>query len=401
MGSRIIVVKNNGRIITGLFNENDLVEVQVDVDPENRLLGNIYLGKVKNIVKNINAAFVEIEDKKICYLSLSDVVNPVFANNDHPGKIRVGDELIVQVSKENSRYKAPVCSADFNLTGKYLVLVHGKAMLGVSSKIKDPARRARLKELIKPYITDDYGFIVRTNAENADDRVLEQEMGRLAADYRSIVEFGVHWTCFSKLYTTPPSYLWEIRDGYSDEIEEIKTDDRELYDQMKEYIGTYQPEDMEKLKLYKDDQLSLTKLYSLEEKLERALHERIWLDSGAFLIIQPTEALTVIDVNTGKAIKSKGDQEETFFKVNVEAATEIARQLRLRNISGIIIVDFIDMSSEEHKKELMRCFSAVLEKDHIPTRLVDMTALNLVEITRKKIRRSLYEQMAGDAKTED
>lgn len=393
MGSKLVFVRSGERIISGLIDGNDLVEVQVENEQQGSLLGNIYLGKVKNIVKNINAAFVEIEDRQMVYLSLSDMKNPVFANSDHPGKLRVGDELIVQVAKENSKLKAPLATTEFNITGKYAVLVHGRRSLGISQKINDAEQRRHIKEVITPYIGDKYGFIVRTNAGLASDEVLEKEIARLVKEYKNIVEFGVHWNCFTKLYSTPPTYIGEVRDNYSDEIEEIKTDDEVIYEQIKDYLGIYQPEDLQKLTLYKDTGLSLAKLYSIEEKLSKALYERVWLESGAFLIIQPTEACTVIDVNTGKAIAGKTDTEGTFYNVNLEAADEIARQLRLRNLSGIIIVDFIDMEDEEHRKALMKHLSAVVEKDRIPTKVVDMTALNLVEITRKKTRKPLAEQM--------
>lgn len=393
MGNKLVFVRSGENIISGLIDDNELVEVQVDRTDANSLLGNVYLGKVKNIVRNINAAFVEVENKQMCYLSLDDVRNPVFSNNDHPGKLRVGDELVVQVARENARLKAPLATTQFSLTGKYVVLVHGRKALGISQKITDPEVRRHLKELTTPYLNADYGFIIRTNAESAPDSLLEREIARLVNDYRNIVDFGVHWNCFAKLYTTPPSYIWEIRDGYSDEIDEIKTDDEAIYAQIKEYLNFYQPEDIAKLLLYEDKSLSLSKLYAIEEKLERALYERIWLKSGAYLIIQPTEACTVIDVNTGKAIAGKTDPEETFLSVNIAAADEIARQIRLRNLSGIIIVDFIDMEEEEHRRQLMKHLSTVLEKDRIPTKVVDMTALNLVEITRKKIRKPLAEQV--------
>lgn len=395
MGSKLVFVKTKDSIISGLIDEGDLVEVSVEKLGEEGLLGNIYLGKVKNIVKNINAAFVEIENRQMVYLSLSEMKTPVFADPNHPGKLRIGDELLVQVTKENAKLKAPLATTEFNITGKYAVLVHGRNALGISQKISDPEERKRLKEIVKPYINEGYGFIIRTNAAEAKEEVLEQEIARLVREYRNIVDFGVHWNCFTKLYSTPPAYIGEIRDGYADEIDEIKTDDKELYDQIKDYLSIYQPEDLTKLKLYTDSNLSLSKLYGIEEKLNKALYERVWLASGAYLIIQPTEACTVIDVNTGKAIAGKTDTEGTFFSVNVEAADEIGRQLRLRNISGIIIVDFIDMEEEEHKKALMHHLRIVLERDRIPTKLVDMTALNLVEITRKKTRKPLLEQIRG------
>ncbi len=395
MGSKLIFIRHREQIISGLIDGNDLVEVQAENATTGSLLGNIYKGKVQNIVKNINAAFIEIENKQIVYLSLSDMKSPVFADSSHPGKLRVGDELLVQVTKENTRLKAPLASTEFDLTGKYVVLVHGRKSLGISQKIVDPEERKRLKELIKPYLNDNYGFIVRTNASGTPENLLEQEVARLVKEYRNIVDFGVHWNCFSKLYSVPPAYIGEIRDSYENEIDEIKTDDEELYYQIKDYLEIYQPEDLSKLVRYDGKDLSLAKLYGIEEKIKKALYERVWLDSGAFLVIQPTEACTVIDVNTGKAISGKTDTEGTFFNVNIEASDEIARQIRLRNLSGIIIVDFIDMESEVHRKKLMRHLSEMLEKDRIPTKVIDMTALNLVEITRKKIRRPIAEQLEG------
>ncbi|MBR4725594.1 MAG: ribonuclease E/G [Lachnospiraceae bacterium] len=393
MGSKLIYLRDGSRIITGLIDDTGLVEVQVDPVDSESLLGNIYLGKVKNIVKNINSAFVEVEDGKMCYLALSDVKSPIMASNDHPGKLRIGDELIVQVTRDSAKNKAPLATSDFSLAGKYIVLVHGRKAIGISQKIKDETKRKRLKEILKPYLNENYAFIVRTNAESAPEDLLEREVARLANDYRQIVEFGVHWKCFSKLYSTPPAYLWEIRDGYAEEIEEIKTDDDEIYGQLKQYLAEYQPEDSGKLVKYNDPQLSLAKLYGIMEKIEKALKERVWLDSGGYLVIQPTEALTVIDVNTGKAVSGKTVPEETFLAVNTEAADEIARQVRLRNLSGIIVIDFIDMVQEEHRKALLKHLSAVLAKDRIPTKVVDMTQLNLVEVTRKKIRKPLADQM--------
>ena len=395
MGSKLVFIRKGEQIISGLIDGNDLVEVQVENSVSGSLLGNIYKGKVQNIVKNINAAFIEIENKQIVYLSLTDMKNPVFADCSHPGKLRVGDEILVQVTKENTRLKAPLATTEFDLTGKYVVLVHGRKSLGISQKISDPEQRKHLKELIRPYIGEDFGFIVRTNAATVEDGVLEQEIARLVREYNNIVNFGIHWNCFSKLYSVPPAYIGEIRDGYNDQIDEIKTDDEELYYQIKDYLEIYQPEDMPKLVRYDAKEVSLDKLYGIEQKIKKALYERVWLDSGAYLIIQPTEACTVIDVNTGKAISGKTDTEGTFFNVNIEASDEIARQVRLRNLSGIIIVDFIDMESETHRKKLMKHLSEALEKDRIPTKVIDMTALNLVEITRKKIRKPLAEQVNG------
>ncbi len=391
MGNKLIITKSNNQIISALFSEKELIDIHVDKTEEDSLLGNIYLGKIKNIIKNINAAFVEIDNGTMCYLSLNEDNHPVCADNKGSKALKIGDELIVQIVKEGIKTKAPVVTTDFSLTGKYVVLVHGKAMLGISSKISEKDERKRLKAIVSPYVRDSYGFIIRTNAENTEEELIEEELHKLYEAYMRLLTFGVHWNCFSLLYRTPATFIWKIRDDFSKDLQEIKTDDVEVYNQIKSYMETNQKEDIDKLVLYTDDTIKLSKLYNLDAKLEQLTKERVWLASGAYLVIQPTEALTVIDVNTGKAISGKKQAEETFYQVNIEAAEEIARQIRLRNLSGIIIVDFIDMTEQEHRNDLMRNLEILFEADPIKTNVIDMTALNLVEITRKKVRKPLHE----------
>ncbi len=391
MGNKLIITKSNNQIISALFSEKELIDIHVDKTEEDSLLGNIYLGKIKNIIKNINAAFVEIDNGTMCYLSLSEDNHPVCADNKGSKALKIGDELIVQIVKEGIKTKAPVVTTDFSLTGKYVVLVHGKAMLGISSKISEKDERKRLKAIVSPYVRDSYGFIIRTNAENTEEELIEEELHKLYEAYMRLLTFGVHWNCFSLLYRTPATFIWKIRDDFSKDLQEIKTDDVEVYNQIKSYMETNQKEDIDKLVLYTDDTIKLSKLYNLDAKLEQLTKECVWLASGAYLVIQPTEALTVIDVNTGKAISGKKQAEETFYQVNIEAAEEIARQIRLRNLSGIIIVDFIDMTDQVHRNDLMKNLEILFEADPVKTNVIDMTALNLVEITRKKVRKPLHE----------
>lgn len=270
-------------------------------------------------------------------------------------------------------------------------MTHGSPAIGISKKIEDADERQRLKDLVKPYVCKDYGFIVRTNSAYVREDLIIREIKNLIDIYENIRTYGVHKTCFSLLYRTPPNYICDIRDGYSDQVDEFVTDDTELYENMKEYLEKHQPEDLEKLRLYQDSTISLSNLYGIKEKLKDAIKPMVWLKSGGTLVIQPTEALTVIDVNTGKAIAGKKQVQETFLKINLEAAREIARQIRLRNLSGIIIVDFIDMELQEHKDLLMKELENYLKRDPIKTTLVDMTTLGLVEITRKKVRKPLHE----------
>lgn len=407
MNHNLVITKHKDTVISSFFDGMDMVQVSLNPAKEDDILGNIYLGKVKNIVKNINAAFVEIADGRICYYSMSENKYPIMSNQPYrkkddsddeaslqEHKIKIGDELIVQVTKEDIKTKAPVVSSNINLTGKYVALTYSKPIVGVSNKIDDKKERSRLRSLVKPFSCKEYGFVVRTNAAYMQDDIIINEINNLIEIYRNIREYGVYKSRFSLLYRTPPGYLRDIRDGYSDKVDEFLTDDEELYEVIKEYLIKHQPEDKDKLRLYKDEYLSLSTLYGIKGKLEDAIKPHVWLKSGGTLIIQHTEALTVIDVNTGKAVGGKKKVQDTFLKVNLEAAKEIAKQIRLRNISGIIIIDFIDMALQKNKDKLMEEFDKHLKKDPIKTTLVDMTALGLVEVTRKKVRKPLHEQIS-------
>ena len=393
LSNQLVIFKRQNQILSCLLEDKNLVQINASNIGEEGLLGNIYIAKVKNIVKNINAAFVEIAGGIMCYYSLEENKSPIFVNPKNTDKVVIGDQIIVQIEKEGIKTKAPVVTSNLNFVGKYTVLTYGKNKIGISNKIASEAKRKELKKRMQEYKSEEFGLVVRTNAEEADPDVVKQEVDQLIERYRKIKDYGVHRTCFSLLYQGPKNYLTDIRDGYDTELEQIVTDDVELYEEIKDYLSMYQPKDLEKLQLYKDNMVSLSSVYSIETKLEKALQERVWLKSGGYLVIQPTEALTVIDVNTGKAIQGKKKAEETFFKINKEAAVEIAKQTRLRNLSGIIIIDFIDVQSEEYKNELMKLLRKEFASDPVRTIVVDMTALNLVEVTRKKVRKPLHEQM--------
>ncbi len=401
MNNKLIITKNENQIMSAFFEGRDIVQVSLNSCENSSILGNIYLGKVKNIIKNINAAFVEISDGKMCYYSLGENRYPIMSESNPEKrnlkptevKLRIGDELVVQVTKEDVKTKAPVVSSNINFTGRYVALTYGKTTNGVSSKINDEKERQRLKSITKKFQNGEYGFIIRTNAAYNSEEKITDEIKKLIEAYEKIRNYGIHKSCFSLLYTTPPNYICDIRDGYADNVEEFVTDNEKLHDNIKDYLEQYQPEDLGKLRLYKDPTLSLSNLYGIQDKLTEAIRPMVWLKSGGTLVIQPTEALTVIDVNTGKAVAGKKKVQETFLKVNREAAKEIARQIRLRNLSGIIIIDFIDMDLQKDNELLMNELENYLKQDPIKTTLVDMTALGLVEVTRKKVRKPLHEQV--------
>lgn len=391
--NKLVITRWNGAILTAVIADGVPIQLEIEPEGERSILGNIYIGKVKNIVKNINAAFVDIGNHVTGYLSLESTEVRLSNGLKPEGRLKAGDEIIVQVERDAVKTKDPVLTGNLNFTGRYCVLTSGKCQIGFSSKITDNGWKKRVKPLIEAHKDEDFGMIVRTNAPEVSDEKLITELEALKQLYRQTVEGAAYRTCYSLLYENPPAYVSGVRDSLHGTLETILTDERDIYDSLLAYLTRSQPWDLEKLAFYEDDLLPLSKLYHIEKALEDSLSKRVWLKSGGYLVIEPTEALTVIDVNTGK-YAGKKTLRDTIMKINSEAAVEIGRQLRLRNLSGIIIIDFIDMAEEEDKKRLMEVLTGVVSKDPVKTNVVEITKLNLVEITRKKIRRPLYEQVA-------
>lgn len=390
MGNKLLITKlirnNVEYIATALYSEKQLLELYLEPVEQESILDNIYVGRVKDIVKNLNAAFIEIAPGKPCYYSLEDCHNPVYVKKINSPRMVQGDEVVVQVVKENIKTKPPKVSTNLTFTGTYLILTTENTSLGISRKLPTEERE-RLRELLEPYKNERFGIVVRTNAAQAEPSAIFKEYEVLKQEYEQLIQTAMHRTCFSCLKKSPPEFLAILKNLHSSELEEIMTDEPELLTQI-EATGFHAT-------LYEDKLLSLNSLYSLEARLQEALKERVWLKSGGYLVIQPTEALTVIDVNSGKSIAKKKVQEH-YLNINLEAAKEIAHQLRLRNISGIIIVDFIDMKEQRAKDELMLQLKQFVKTDRVPVQVIDMTRLNLVELTRKKVRKSLREQIEGE-----
>ena len=389
MENKLIFTRMRGRMVTAFFEQDCCMQLECETE-ETSLLGNLYIGKVKNIVKNIHAAFVEIFPGKICFLPLDEAEHAIFTSKISSKPIAAQDELLVQVKKESIKTKTPGLTANFCLTGQYLILSHGNTRIGFSSKL-DRQKKKELKDWILPFANESYGFIVRTNAAEAPKEVFLAEVHDLIHQYEEIVKTANFRTCYSVLKKSEPACIQTLKNTYHKRAQEIVTDQEDLYKAIVQYEN-HQPEEFQSIvRFYQDSFLPLFKLYNLERELERAMQERVWLKSGGYLVIQPTEALTVIDVNTGKCVEKK-EQQKLFLKINKEAAQEIARQLRLRNLSGIIVVDFVNMEEESAKSELLSYLESFLNRDPIKTSFVDMTSLGLVEITRKKVKKPLLEQ---------
>lgn len=387
--NKLIITKKDDRYLTTLLADDDVVEL--DLEDEDTVLGNIYIGKVKNVVKNINAAFVDYQERKTGYYSLTE--NPVsLFSGPAAGPLKSGDEIIVQVERDAVKTKDPVLTANLSFTGKYAVLTAGKQIFGFSAKIHDEPWKERLRRELEPMLAGTAGVIIRTNAYTVDIDRIRDEISRLLALYRKLISDAAFRTCYSLLYQANAGYLNTLRNCPDHTLAQIVTDRPEVFEACRAYLSLYQPEDLDKLHLYQDDRISLTGLYALDTVLSQALQKRVWLKSGGYLIIEQTEAMVVIDVNTGKYSK-RNNLSDTIRQINEEAALEICRQLRLRNLSGIIVIDFIDMKAAEEKQQLLRLLKHCAAGDPVKTTVVDMTALNLVEMTRKKGRRPLAEQL--------
>lgn len=447
MSSALVIIERKGQILSMLYQENRLVQVRVDDQKQNTRVSEkeggdeksslpldaIYIGKVKNVVPTIDAAFVEVIKGVMGFLPLKHAKNPIILNRKYDGRIVAGDEILVQVEKEGIKTKEPGLTCNLSFSGKYCVLTTGKQGIGLSTKL-DHKTRVFWKQKLEEWNIDailkeeNVGMVVRTNVtelnekedssknsftsvevseksklhesvdgknisvvlpkkNNETEEKFKKEFDNLLMLKTKVLKDVSYRTCFSCLFQPMEGYLTDLRDTYEELFDKVITDNPEIYKRIQEEFP-----DMKKMELYKDSRIALEKLYSVETRLQEAMDERVWLKSGAYLIIQQTEALTVIDVNSGK-IQKKNPKDDIYFEINKEAAREIALQLKLRNLSGIIIIDFINQNTKEQDRELLSYLSSLVKKDSVKTTVIDMTPLGLVEVTRKKIHRSLKEQL--------
>ncbi len=374
--------------VCALYENSRMLEAVLQPDASESILHNIYVARVRNVAANLNAAFVEIAKGTLCYLPFENMKAPVFTRKISKKPVAAGDELVVQVIKEAVKTKDAVATTNLNFSGEYLVLTSANKKIGVSSKLRKD-ERDRLQALAQELRgEDDYGIIVRTNAGNVPEDSIKEELRQLKEEYMQVISSAPSRTIYSCLRKERPFYQKMLVDTDKSTLEEVVTDDPEIFRQLQRLF----PEASYGIRLYEDRLLPLARLYNIAGQIEHARKPRVWLRSGANIIIQPTEALTVIDVNSGRNTAKK-EKQQNHFEINLEAAEEIARQLRLRCISGIIIVDFIDLYDDAQKEALLAAFRSYLKKDPVPVQLVDMTRLGLVELTRKKQKKSLEEQL--------
>lgn len=386
---QIVVHGHSNETTVALLEDGKLTEFFVERPDVRKLVGNIYKGRVTNVLPGMGAAFVDIGLEKNAFLYIDDLL-PAHLELQPKVKppidtlVRTGDELLVQIVREPVGTKGARVTTHYALTGRWLVYMPAAGYVAISKKIEDEDERRRLKSYGEQLCRDGEGVIIRTVAEGAAFEALEQDMQLLRSRWKRIKETAKRSSPPCEVYTDVELVPRIIRDIVTEETDEIIIDQMERMQQAQETLEAIAPQLVERVKLHKGAQ-SVVETFGIRDQLERALQPKQWLASGGYLVIDQTEALTVIDVNTGKYTGST-NLEETVLTTNIEAAEEIARQLRLRDIGGIIIIDFIDMELEEHRQKIVEALERSVQSDRTKAHIVGWTKLGLLEMTRKKVR---------------
>ncbi len=388
---KVIITNYKNKEIALLIKDNRMHSL-FTIENDSKV-GNIYVGKVKNVVKNLDACFVEIADKEIAYLPFGEVKAPMLLNRQFDGRLIQGDELLVQVNKDAIKTKQASLTCKISVSSNYFVFTYDESSIGVSAKLSK-----ELREQVKVCIQEIESQADRDMEDLAISCIVRTDAGKLFSEnslefitqyqkekkyFLELLRKSLHATCFSCIKGGLKPYLAILERFSNSCISEVVTDLLEAYTSLQGHC--------ENVRFYEDD-FSLSKLYGLNSKIEEALGKTVWLAGGGYLVIEQTECLTTIDVNSGKMIKGT-DKEATIWRLNEEAAREVAVQLRLRNLSGIIIVDFVNMDSKEFQDKLIEMMKELVKTDPVQTLVIDITPLGLMEITRKKVYKSLKEQL--------
>ncbi|MBS3885520.1 MAG: Rne/Rng family ribonuclease [Dethiobacter sp.] len=393
MQKKIVINCDNRQTRVAVLEEGKPVEIYLERPMHQRVVGNIYKGVVSNVLPGMQAAFVDIGLERNAFLYVDDALLPDENNGRHQLKkkieqlLRPGDVLMVQVIKEPFGSKGARLTRQITFPGRHLVLMPAAEYAGVSRRIEEPEERERLRQIASELRPAGMGLIVRTVAEKQDHEAFRQDLNFLLSLWERIQARYDRQSAPSLVYQDLDLVYRIIRDLFTEQINELLVDKRYEYDKIMEALDILGPALKGRVKLYHGE-LPIFDAYGVEAEIEKALSRIVWLNCGGYLVFDYTEALTVIDVNTGKYI-GKTNLADTVLKTNKEAAAEISRQVRLRDIGGIIIIDFIDMESEEHRKQVLEVLTEKAKEDRTKSHILGLTALGLVEITRKKARQGL------------
>ncbi|MBI4398489.1 MAG: Rne/Rng family ribonuclease [Candidatus Omnitrophica bacterium] len=388
-----------------------LEEFFIERADQKYMLGNIYKGTVRTIIPGIEAAFINIGSEKDGFLYVTDAVrNPLDAEEEpveveaeeeeggrprrkHVSRMKInellkeGQEVIVQVVKDPIRTKGPRLTTFFSFPARYLVMMPGEKRMGLSRRIDNPKERERIRAIFsRMEIPNEVGFIVRTAAEGKSDKEFERDIRYLLGIWNQLMKDINQKPAPSLIHEELDLVERIVRDFYMEESDTIVVDDKGIYAKLANFIKVYMPEEHVNLQMY-HERAPLFEKFNIEREIEKTFQKTVYLKSGGHLVIEQTESLVAIDVNTGK-FTGRHNLEETVYRTNCEAAREISRQLRLRDIGGIIIVDFIDMEEEEHRRSLLRIFKEAMRRDRAKTNILKISELGLVEMTRQRVRPS-------------
>lgn len=404
MSTELLVNVTPSETRVALVDHGMLQEVHIERQAKRGIVGNIYKGKVSRVLPGMQAAFVDIGMDKAAFLHASDIVPHTecvdikekehFQAGNIAELVRQGQDIMVQVVKDPMGTKGARLTTDITLPSRYLVFMPGSAHVGVSQRIESEDERERLKHLASQHVDDLGGFIVRTAAEGIGEHEMEQDTMFLKRLWRKVLERRQKYATCHVLYAEWSLAFRIIRDFVGAELDRIRVDSRQTFEQLKHFTDEFVPEMSPKLEYYTGE-APIFDLYDVENEIQRALERKVELKSGGYLIIDQTEAMTTIDINTGAFVGHR-NLEETIFNTNVEATAAIARQLRLRNLGGIIIIDFIDMQSEDHRRRVLLSLEQALAKDRAKTTVNGFSQLGLVEMTRKRTRESLEHVLCAE-----
>jgi len=421
MSTEILINSRRYEVRIAIVEHGVLSEFHIQRPTEKGLIGNIYKGRVVRVLPGMQAAFINIGLERTGFLYVDDVSlsqneldSRMFGTNQHTEKttyssmlpendlrrtggmniedlLSEGQDIIVQVSKDPIGTKGARLTCHITLPGRNLVFIPLTEHIGISRKIDDEEVRCKLKEQIEKLRPEGTGFIVRTVAEFASEEELEADMEFLLLLWDEIKDSAANSAVPSLVYEDLDITFRAVRDLFTHEVDTLIIDDRGVYNKLHSFVKDFAPQLQDKISLYEDD-TPLFEAHGIDAEVSRATEKKVWLRSGGYIIIESTEALSVIDVNTGRFV-GKNNLNETIFKTNMEAAKEIAYQLRLRNIGGIIIIDFIDMESEEHREELFSYFKEKVKNDKSRINILKLSEFGLVQMTRKRSSENLTQLM--------
>jgi len=390
---KMIVRESHEKVQIGVLEDQILVEHYVAESQSASLIGNIYLGKVQNVLPSMEAAFVDIGKGRNAVLYSGEVDWDAAETGNQPRKIelalKTGDKVLVQVTKDPVGQKGARLTSQISLPGRYLVYVPGGNMNGISRKLPDKERQ-RLKAILKELLPADAGVIVRTAAEGATEEQLGLDVKRLTEQWQTIGKKSEKGKAPSLLHTESDQLIKIIRDVFNEDFQSMVVQGEKTLASVTDYLESVAPELKQRLSVHKSNE-DIFDHFRIGDQINKALERKVYLPSGGSLVIDRTEAMTVVDVNTGKFIGSGGNLEETVTKNNLEAAEELVRQLRLRDIGGIVVVDFIDMTLESNREQVQRRLMECLSRDRTKHQVAEVTSLGLIQMTRKKLGVGLLE----------